>query len=55
MSEFIGNVEGAKEVSLVWVADVAGVDEQKGLNESHCGIDFAFSFVSRQLQVGCSI
>jgi hypothetical protein len=40
---------------LVWVADGTGVDEKKGLDESHSGIDFAFSFVSRQLQVGCSI
>jgi hypothetical protein len=30
MSEFIGDVKGAKKVCLVWVAHGAGVDENKG-------------------------
>jgi hypothetical protein len=32
-----------------------GVNEKKRLDKSHGRVNFAFSVISRQLQVGCSI
>ena len=55
VGEFIVDVEGAPEVSLVWVAYGLGMYETKQLDESRCVFYFSFSFLSRQPQAGCCI
>jgi hypothetical protein len=52
---FIGDVKGMLKVGLVRVADGKSMDKEKGLGESHSHVDFAFSIISRQLQVVCSV